>query len=423
MKHILKMIFMLAIICICTDLSAAAFYADPAVKDGGDGTKKNPWPHLGKCIKNGNLNKLKPGDTLVLREGYHGWAYISGINKDCITIEGEGGKDVRISRLVMTDVDQWKVKGLRISPTFGKPYEGPIIEISEKGKKSGKVIIEDCEIFGFDEHKDKSGKDWITVNHGVCIGRHSKGNEVRNCYIRNVRHALVLNGPKARAEGNVIENYSADAMRMTRDGQVARHNIIKNAFGTEKQWDYNHDDAIQCFLFNKGKGIVRNITISHNIIIGQSPGSQPNASYNQGLGLFDGPLVNFHIEGNVISVDHWHGVAVYDGQNCSILDNVVWNEHGGDKKRWVKLGSKRKQAKNNIVKNNHAYSFNLKQPGTKSENNKKVTKEIYNKSLEELSEVQMSLYGSYHRVAKRHRITGVYKQKLKTSDYAVQNEK
>jgi hypothetical protein len=36
----------------------------------------------------------------------------------------------------------------------------------------------------------------------------------------------------------------------------------------------------------------------------------------QGIGFFDGPLVNFTVEDNVVCSETWHGVALYDAQGC-----------------------------------------------------------------------------------------------------------
>ncbi len=393
---------------------AAAYLSDPAVSKGGNGSKGSPWPSLEACISAGHLQKLKPGDTLYLLNGFHGSASISGINEDFICIAGAPGHDVRLAKLEMTRVAKWHIKNIRLSPSFGSaPYKGNILSFGDRSSESGENIIENCEVFAVDDHTGLSVKEWMGLNSGILMGRHAKGSMVKNCYIRNTRFALALSAYDGVAEGNVIENFSADGIRMVRDGQTASHNIIKGAFASDAEGDKNHDDAIQCFLHNKGTGTMRNLTITHNIIMGHAPSTEPHAAVNQGIGLFDGPLVNFHIEGNVVMVSHYHGVSVFDGQGCTVTKNVVFTIFPGKLRPWVMLGTKLKQAKDNTVTDNYAMSFKLKQPGTIEGNNKIVNKDIYEQALRELSAQNFELFdGPYHRIAKRHRITGAYIEEL-----------
>lgn len=395
----------LAVLATLAPLAGADYLADPKVAGGGDGSRGNPWPALEVCISSGILGRLQPGDTLYLAEGYHGTASISGSHAEAVTIAALPGKDVRLSRLTV-EGSGWHFKDLRLSPTFGPAYSGTIVSFGDRSESSGKIILEGCEIFGVDDHRTLDFDGWMKVNSGVLMGRHAKGSVVRNCYIRNTRFALSLSAYDGVAEGNVIENFSADGIRMTRDGQRAEGNVIKHAFNTDGDGDKNHDDAIQCFLHNKGTGTMRNLVVKDNIIFGHEPGVEPNAAVNQGIGFFDGPLVNFTVTGNVVMVAHWHGVSLYDAQGCTIADNVAWSKFSSKFRPWVMLGTKLKQAKDNTVTGNHAMSFNLKQPGTTASENKPVTKEIYEQALAERSQQLCERFGEYHAVAKRHRLTG-----------------
>lgn len=386
---------------------ANEYVSDPNAPIGGNGSKENPWPSLEQSIASGYLKTLKPGDSLILLEGYHGEARFSGINDDFITIAAAPGHDARLAKLHMSAAAKWHIKNLRISPTFApKSNIRNIVYFGERAPESGQVIIEGCEIFGVDDHTKLTAKTWLALPNGILVGRHAKGSIVKNCYIRNTRFALQLSAYDNVAEGNVIENFSGDGLRMNRDGQKAIYNVIKKSFVTDGNGDKNHDDAIQCFLHSKGTGLMRNLTLSHNIIIGHEPGVEPNAANNHGIGLFDGPLENFRIENNVIMVSHWHGISVFDGQGCTIVDNIVWSQFNGKLKPWIMLGEKQGKAIGNTVKNNYAMSFNLNQPETTKSNNQIVTKAIYEQGLETLSKEHIERYGKIHPVAKRNRITG-----------------
>ena len=390
------------LITLCLSSAFSATYVSKPGAQGGDGSKSRPWPALQECIEHGHLNKLKAGDTLFLLEGYHGHAVFTGKNEGMVTIAGVPGQDVRLSRLSLKNGDKWHIKDMRISASFGEPYKGGMVGID-----GGMNIIEGCEVFGVDDHKGMDVAAWKAINSGVFIGRNSKGSIIRNCYVRNTRFAMGLDGYDSIAEGNIIENYSADGIRMTRDNQIARYNVIKGAFAGMGQGDKNHDDAIQCFLFNRGTGTMRNLTINYNYIMGFGGHEEPFAATNQGIGLFDGPLIDFHLEGNVVMVGQWHGLSVYDGQNCTIKNNVVWTDFKSKAQAWIMLGSKQKKSKDNTVTDNYASRFKLRQPGTVESNNKKVTKQISDQAKADLEKRISDLYSPYHRVAKRHRFTGV----------------
>lgn len=390
---------------LAVGLAAADYFADPAVTAGGSGSRADPWPALQRCIADGRLARLRPGDTLHLLGGAHGAAEIAGNDTEGITIAGIPGQDVRLSRLSLDGAVKWRLANLRISPAFGEPYVGWIVSLGDRGE-GRESVIDGCEVFAVDDHAGLDVKRWMGLNSGILLGRNASGGRVRDCLIRNVRFALTMSAVAGVAEGNMIENYSADGIRMTRDDQIAEHNVIKGAFAGADDGDPNHDDGIQCFLHNRGTGTVRNLTVRGNLLQGHAPGSQPLAAINQGIGFFDGPLIGFRIEGNVVMVSHHHGIALFDAQGCTISDNVTYSTFGGRLLPWVMLGEKLGQAKGNTVTGNLAHSFNLDQPGTIAERNLPVTEALYRKALADLSARLCERYGEYHRTSRRHRITG-----------------
>lgn len=94
----------------------------------------------------------------------------------------------------------------------------------------------------------------------------------------NTRFGINLCAPECLCEGNVVANSSADEIRATRDGQTVQYNVIKNSFVGEQDGDGNHDDGIQVFLFNKGTGTLRNITLRGNLILARETSSGDSTS-------------------------------------------------------------------------------------------------------------------------------------------------
>ena len=86
---------------------------------------------------------------------------------------------------------------------------------------------------------------------------------------------MVTCAPDSLCEGNVIANFSGDGLRLLRDNITAQDNVVKNGYLSAADGDQNHDDLIQVFLFNKGTGTVKGITVIGNILIGQEDLAQP----------------------------------------------------------------------------------------------------------------------------------------------------
>ncbi len=203
----------------------------------------------------------------------------------------------------------------------------------------------------------------------------------------------------------MVLNFSADGTRATRDGNVVRHNVIRNVFVGAEDGDGNHDDGIQVFLFNVGRGTVRNIVLEGNIIVAREKAGLPFPNGLQGIGCFDGPLVNFVVRDNVVWVNHWHGVTLSDAQNCLVENNVCFVLGQGRARPWVMLGQKQQQARGNTVRNNWAHSFNFKADAQViSAGNQPIDPATFRKRLTELLQMIESKYGAIHPVAKRPRL-------------------
>jgi hypothetical protein len=148
------------------------------------------------------------------------------------------------------------------------------------------------------------------------------------------------------------------------------------------------------------------VTVLGNLILNHENPNQPLQNNMQGIGFFDGPLVNFRVEGNVVRTDHYHGVSLYDAQNSQILSNVcLWETPQSKAKPWVMLGTKQKLAKGNTVRHNLANSFGFKADTEVTQtNNTKVTEEVFLSRKAELLSTINQKFGQIHPVAKLPRL-------------------
>ena len=420
------LVFAMSLIGVLATSHGATFYCDPTSGSAqGDGSSERPWRTVEEvlsaglvqlCDQDGKPVKadapVKPGDTLLLRSGWHGVIRIPrGYNDRPITIAADKKHAPQVGWIEIGEGRKWLVKGLTISPSLApRPLERlphSLVTLGERGgQQSAELVVEDCFVYSVLDTSAWTGKDWVTKPaSGIWLGRHGKGHVARNNYVLNTRYGINLCAPDCLCEGNVVANYSADGIRVTRDGQVVEYNVVKNNFVGSKDGDDNHDDGIQAFLFNVGTGTLRNVKVRGNIIIAREKDDLPFPNPLQGIGFFDGPLVSFVVEKNVICVNHWHGITLGDAQGCTIQDNTVFSRWAGEAIPWVMVGQKKNQARGNTVRGNLAHSFSFKDdPEVKAENNQEVTEASYHQKLAELAASIDEKFGPLHPAAKRPRL-------------------
>lgn len=402
-------------------VSGAIFYCDP-VKGSpeGDGSERRPWRTIEEVVnsrliqladKNGSIKNptapVKSGDTIYLRSGWHGVIRIfGGYNAEYVTIAAEPGHKPQVGWVEIGQGKKWRVRSLTVSPSLApKPFEKlphSLVTLGERGDDSNEELsVEDCFIYTELDCSKWTAKDWIEkAKNGIWLGRYGKRHLARNNYVLNTRFGIELCAPEVICEGNVVANFSADGIRITRDGQIVQYNVIKNVFVSGRDGDANHDDGIQAFLFNVGRGTIRDVIVRGNIVVARENDRLPYANNMQGLGFFDGPLVNFKVEENVVIVNHWHGITLGDAQNSLVRSNVCYSRWGGRELPWIMLGQKINQARGNTAMDNFAHSFSFKDDlEVKAQNNQEVTEEIAKKRLSQLLEEIEKRYGKIHPVA------------------------
>src|SRR6185369_17598875 len=129
MRTLLALVFLFTLAAA----RAATFYCDPAKGSReGDGSAERPWRTIEEalqarliqlCDQDGtprNPNApVKPGDTVLLRSGWHGIIRIpAGYNAQPITIAAEPGQIPQVAWVEIGEGQKWRVKGLAVSPSL-----------------------------------------------------------------------------------------------------------------------------------------------------------------------------------------------------------------------------------------------------------------------------------------------------------------
>jgi len=273
MRHLLPLVVVLVGAAVLGSLDAAVHRSDPA---------------KGQTLAS-TLPKLRPGDAAVLATGYHGEIEIRGRRCDPpITVTAAPGETPSIGWLTVTSSSGWTFQGLTISPSLSPEPDrrGTIVSLGHRrGRDSTGLVLADCLIYSVLDASAWTVADWNELPcDGIRLDHGGTGNVARNNHVLNTRHGIVVANSDNLAEGNIVENFSGDGMKVTYHHAIARHNVIKNCYNVND----HHDDGIQCFLHHRGTGTVEGVQIVGNVIIEREWEGQPHPGPLHGIGVFDG---------------------------------------------------------------------------------------------------------------------------------------
>lgn len=359
--------------------SGADFHVDPATgSDAGDGSPARPWrslqavvdhqvqtlgweslPYAGKRLVPVNAGApVKGGDTIWLRSGDHGALTVLGAYNDVpVTVAAEPGASARFTSVVVRSSRNWVLRGFSVSPSHGaSPGTGTIVTVESHGWSgpASDVIIDGFAIFTVpDERAWATAADW-DANSANAVTATGDRVTVRNCWIRNVNYGIAVTGRGSRVEHNLVDGFCGDGLRGLGDDEVFEYNLVRNA----RDVNADHRDGFQSWSVGPGgvgTGVVRNVTLRGNVIIGhQGPGVR-FAGTLQGIGCFDGTYDGWVVENNVVLTDHWHGISFYGATNLRIVNNTVLDLNAVDPgPPWIMVTAHKDgtPSRNALVRNN-----------------------------------------------------------------------
>ena len=377
----------------CTALPAAtSFYIDPAAgSDGGDGSTAHPWRSLQTVFDSGKIETrawpsypytpgmsllpvnpgapVKAGDTLWLRSGYYGDVVISRMyNSAPITIAAQTGQTPRLRSLHVQAAQNWKLRGLSISPSYAATYaRTTIADISNHNYfgPTWDIELADSTLFSVADASAWGPDEWINLaSSGIGIG--GDRISVRGNTVRNVRFGISVGGDDAVISRNLIDGFSADGMRGLGDSGLFEYNRVQNVKIGSSAGDSNHDDGFQSWSKGLdgvvGKGAVTGVVLRGNVFINSTDPNDPLRNSMQGIGCFDGLFVDWVVENNIVITDHWHGISFYGMRDSRIVNNTVIDMNSETPgPPWIKVASHKdgRHSSNVVVRNNLAPSYQL----------------------------------------------------------------
>ncbi len=333
---------------VATPSHAADFFVDPENgKADNNGSEEKPWRNLQEVFDAGLVESrqweslpykpgkrlvpknpgaaIKAGDTIWLRNGYHGSLSIEAYyNRGVITLAAAKGHEPRFRGVRIRSSSHWRLVGLHVSLEFGegkKPRTLVKLEAHNWRGPIHDVTVEACTLRSAKDTSAWSADDW---NSRSSNGIDADGTRmtIRGNRLKNVNFGISVGASHSLVERNLVENFAGDGLRGLGDHTVFQYNTVKNCHDVNA----NHDDGFQSWSTGTkgvGKGQVVGIVLRGNTIIGNEDPNQPHRGMLQGIGCFDGMFVDWIVENNVVIVDHWHGITLLGARGCRIVNNTV----------------------------------------------------------------------------------------------------
>ncbi len=332
----------LTLLSTVTTARAAVFHCDPIHGDmANDGSANAPWTTLQEVFDNHLIETrsysplpytaasslvtknpgapIKAGDTLMLRNGYHGEIFYRGIyNADYLTIMNAPGSQPTLGSIQISAGAKFIFDGLVISPENAPIFFYAQLFFLESHGYHGPsrdIVLRNCTLKGITDASGWGLTEWNAV--GSCIKVAGNKSLVENCQCLNIDEGISILADSCEVKSNQIINFAGDGMRGQGSHLLFEYNLVKNCYDI----DDNHDDGFQAFTTTSNP-FIGNI-LRGNTFINYEDINQPFRGSLQGIGCFDGPYVDWIIENNLVVVNHYHGISLYGAENCKIMNNTV----------------------------------------------------------------------------------------------------
>ncbi|HUV40321.1 MAG TPA: choice-of-anchor Q domain-containing protein, partial [Sedimentisphaerales bacterium] len=142
----------------------------------------------------------------------------------------------------------------------------------------------------------------------------------QNNEILNVDMGIYVNGSGTQLIGNTIQNIAKDGIRGSGGNITLQDNTILDCYNVND----NHDDGIQ--WYSGVGGTAANVIIRGTYVNDDtSNGTRNFIGAFQGIGCFDDYLTYWTVENNIMLVNHWHGISLYNADYCTLANNTAYN--------------------------------------------------------------------------------------------------
>ncbi len=331
-------------------LPANTFYIDNANgNDQNDGSSTSPW----KTLKPLQKQLSSTTKTLVLfKNGHYEQLPLTGTFKNNVTLMPLTENDVSVGQVNFASAKNITIAGLNIQGGNSSKAH-PFVAIDSM---TSQITVTNCQIG--DTYLAEKGTlaDWKDKSRNGIFSRGKRIN-IYNNLITCTFHGLETKDTGCKVRYNIIDRFGGDAIRNTAGDNLFEFNTLKNAVIADYSDPHgNHDDLYQSWTFDKP---IKNVILRNNIAIAYDDKNLKFPSkVVQGLVCFDGFAENWTITGNLVLVDHPHGITLLGANNCKITGNTVirnpLHRHDFESEPWIMVEHHKdgRSGHDNIVKDN-----------------------------------------------------------------------
>ena len=347
------------------------YYLDPVNGSNttGNGSLSNPFGSLSGFIAAAGLLErkdstgaiittgvVKGGDTLLLKSGYHGdISFITAFFDSALVIKAAPMETPTVGSFKLKAGSNITLDGLYIDGSLGADLNPliPIIQISTVATaslQSHDIAVQNCFITSGSTYASWDTAGWTANSKtGINIGANASAITIKNCEVIATKIGINTLNSNATIEGNIIEFFSQDGIRVAGNNVMVKYNLITNNVSDNG----NHDDGGQMFSATGNS----NVTWLKNICLERTTAPNAFITGTQGIGGFDGLYTAVRIEGNVYKGSGIHGFALYDAVDSFLIDNFAVGMNGVGAR--VSVGTKTPNLNlNNTVTGNTANLIN-----------------------------------------------------------------
>jgi parallel beta-helix repeat protein len=298
------------------------------------------------------ISSVTPGSTILLASGFYGTLSINGrSNSDYVTIAADAGSVPVLTSVSISSSAYWILQGLSVEPR----YDSEAAERVAVSLNGNHLKLINAQI-SYANTLPTSPSDWMArVGHGVYLG--GSHNTVQGNTLRYVRRGIEVDADNSLIGANLIQDFSADAIRGNGNYDTFEYNVVKDCYISDPN---DHYDAFQSWSNGPGgvgTGSVIGNILRGNTIIESTNMSRVSGCYLQGIGMFDGTYDSWRIENNLIVTNHWHGIAVYGGRNVVVINNTAVNPYG-NANTWIEIvNHKNGTPSTGVLRNNLSHQF------------------------------------------------------------------
>lgn len=329
--------------------SGNVFYIDPINgSSGGDGSIDDPWKSLQEIISSGFIETydwnikphskathlevknegapIKGGATIYLMSGNYGDVKIySSYNKLPITIKALPNHSPKLSSIFIRSASNWIFENITIDRTGLS--KRTLFDVESHGFQgdSSMITLKHSYLTSSRDINNWGPIEWDNASRG--IEADATNFTASNNTLVNVAHGISTYRENALIEYNTVNYFSYDAMRGLGNYNTFQYNLITNSINTDGG---NHDDGFQSWVTKQSGSSVKGSIVHRNIFIANHSLAQSESSFvansipkMQGIGMFNGPFVDWSITDNIIVTSMPHGISPWSPINTVVTGNIV----------------------------------------------------------------------------------------------------